>query len=151
VASHHRALAGFPQKVRTQQQMVDEYESRLQNGLRRYYQIQQRKLANTKQKMSPAQLRHLIEVKRSRLSDLISRLRNSATHRIHTCRRAIERHEAKLGSLSPLAVLERGYSITCTDDGTILKTATQTSTGEAVQVRLHQGQLKCEVKETKNG
>jgi exodeoxyribonuclease VII large subunit len=150
-ASHHRAFAGFPQKIRTQQQTIDDYESRLQNGLRRYYQIQHRKLVLTQQKMNPAQLRHLIEVKRSKLFDFTTRLRNSTNHRIHTCRRAIERQEAKLGSLSPLAVLERGYSIACREDGTILKTTAQTSTGEAIQVRLHVGQLKCEVKETNNG
>ncbi len=65
LASQHRALAGFPQKVRTQQQLVDDCEVRLRNGLIRYSQIQHRRLLLSQQKMSPSQLRHLIQLKRS--------------------------------------------------------------------------------------
>jgi len=149
VAAQHRALAGLPQKLRTQQQMVDDYEGRLRNGLTRYYQIQHRKLILVQQKMSPGQLKHFIEVRRSRLLDLFGRMRDSIRQEAHTVRRSVERYEAKLTSLSPLAVLERGYSIASKEDGTILKQATQTTSGETIRVKLHDGLLQCEVKETK--
>lgn len=150
VAARHRALAGFPEKLRTQQQMVDDYEGRLRAGLTRYHQIQQRKLIAVQQKMSPGHLKHLIEVRRSRLSNLFGRTRTSIQKKVHDVRRSAERFEAKLTSLSPLAVLERGYSIAYSEDGTILKNATQTSSGKAIRVKLHHGLLQCEVKETQN-
>jgi exodeoxyribonuclease VII large subunit len=150
LAIQHRAIAGFPQKIKTQQQMVDEYEVRLRNGLIRYSQLQQRRLLLSQQKMSPAQLRHLIEIKRSSLMDLFNRMQNGLQRRIHAVRRAMERCDGKLDSLSPLAVLERGYSITSTPEGAILKNAEQTAPGQLIRVRLHRGNLKCEVKEIEN-
>ena len=150
LAIQHRSLTGFPQKIRTQSQMVDEYEVRLRNGLIRYSQIQQRRLLMAQQKMSPAQLRHLIQIKRSAFMDLFNRMQNGLQRRMNAVRRAMERCDGKLDSLSPLAVLERGYSISSTSEGTILKSAQQTAPGEIIRVRLHRGNLKCEVKETEN-
>jgi exodeoxyribonuclease VII large subunit len=74
-------------------------------------------------------------------------MQNGVQRRIHTVHRTIERYDGKLDSLSPLAVLERGYSISSTSEGTILKDAAQTATGEQIRIRLHRGRLKCEVKE----
>ena len=150
LAAQHRALAGFPQKIRTQQQMVDDCELRLRSGLNRYAQIQHRRLMASQQKMSPGQLLHLIELKRSRLVDLFNKMQNGLQRRVHVVRRSIERCDGKLDSLSPLSVLERGYSITSLPEGTILKDASRTNPGQIIQVRLHRGQLKCEVKEIEN-
>ena len=150
VAAQHRALAGFPQKLKTQQQTVDEYEVRLRNGLIRYSQIQSRRLLLSEQKMSPAQLRHLLQMKRSQVVHLTNRMQQGLQRRIHTVRRTIERFDAKIDSLSPLAVLERGYSIASNEEGKILKNSSQVAPGEIVRVRLHRGELKTEVKETKN-
>lgn len=151
VAAQHRALAGFPQKIHTQQQMVDDFEGRLKNGLIRYYQLQNRRLIFAHQKLSPGQVKHLIEVKRSRFNDLFVKMQAAIQKRIHAAHRSWERSNAKLTSLSPLAVLERGYSIASTNDGTILKDVLQTGPEQTIQVRLHRGKLKCEVKETENG
>lgn len=56
----------------------------------------------------------------------------------------------RLESLSPLAVLARGYAI-CQEAGTgrILKRTTGIRPGARVDVRLHQGGIACEVKEVK--
>ena len=51
---------------------------------------------------------------------------------------------AKLDSMSPLAVLARGYSITY-HAGKILKTAKGIGPGDQIDVRLHQGSLECVV------
>ena len=150
LAAQHRALAGFPQKIRTQQQFVDECETRLRNGLIRYSQLQSRRLLLSEQKMNPERLKHLVELKRSRLFDLNNRIQQTLQRRIHAVRRSIERLDAKIDSLSPLAVLERGYSITSSADGVILKDSRQAGTGDIIHVRLHRGELKSEVKETKN-
>jgi exodeoxyribonuclease VII large subunit len=146
VAAQHRALAGLPQKIRTIQQTVDDYEGRLQRGLIRYHQIQNRRLIHCQ--INSAQLRHLIQIKRARLLDLFGKTQAAMSKRIHIYHRSLEKYDAKLTSLSPLAVLERGYSIACDAEGTILKSASQVHPGEIIQVRLHSGRLKSEVKET---
>ena len=47
--------------------------------------------------------------------------------------------------LSPLAVLERGYSIVQTADGAILRDASNTAAKANLSVRLHKGSLQVKV------
>ncbi|HEX6839080.1 MAG TPA: exodeoxyribonuclease VII large subunit [Polyangia bacterium] len=60
-------------------------------------------------------------------------------------RRAFGIAVGKLEAMSPLAVLERGYSLTRTPDGTVVTDAKQVQPGEHVQVRLSHGELDCVV------
>jgi exodeoxyribonuclease VII large subunit len=145
--AHHRALAGMPQRIHSLQQTTDDYETRIRTGLTRFYQIQTRRYHNAQQKLNAGQLRHLIQVKRSILEGLITKCEKRTREKLNLGHRALERCAAKLDSLSPLAVLSRGYSITCDENGTIFKESGQATEGQRIQVRLHRGRLKCEVKE----
>ena len=60
--------------------------------------------------------------------------------------RALEACQHKLGALSPLKVLERGFSITVGPDGHLVTRASQVSPGDAVRVRLREGELAAEVR-----
>lgn len=51
----------------------------------------------------------------------------------------------RLHALSPLAVLERGYSITFDPQGRILKRAQSVKPGDLIETRLHEGQLRSRV------
>lgn len=58
----------------------------------------------------------------------------------------------KLNALSPLAVLERGYSITYKVlTSKIIKDASEVNKGEKIDVRLHKGRLICEVTQVVDG
>ncbi|HLG44381.1 MAG TPA: exodeoxyribonuclease VII large subunit, partial [Nitrospirales bacterium] len=62
-------------------------------------------------------------------------------------RRSIQDAAEMLHSLSPLAILGRGYSITRRwPDLTLLRAASEVAPGEAVHVRLASGELVCEVR-----
>lgn len=52
---------------------------------------------------------------------------------------------AKLDALSPLAVLRRGYSIAQAEDGSIIRDASQASTGDLLKIRLERGKLNARV------
>ena len=78
-------------------------------------------------------------------------------HRLAAAMRAVTDREngrfaalaASLDALSPLRVLGRGYALAQTEDGTVLRSAAQTAAGERIRVQLAQGQLVCDVAETK--
>jgi len=140
-----RGLTGLPQKIHAFQQKVDDLESRLLLGLRKDHQMQNRKFFQTQQKLNAGQLRHLIEVKRSRVNVLIGKVKAGLDSRTSAGHRELARFAGKLDSLSPLAVLERGYSIASTLEGSILKESAQAIVGQQIRVRLHRGKLKCEV------
>ena len=52
---------------------------------------------------------------------------------------------AKLAALSPLGVLTRGYSITQTEDGSVLRDAAKAKKGDKLKIRLERGKLDAEV------
>lgn len=59
----------------------------------------------------------------------------------------LRENASKLQSLSPLSVLARGYSVTSSADGKIVKSKTQLSIGADVEIRLTDGSARCQVKE----
>jgi len=55
---------------------------------------------------------------------------------------------ARLHALSPIAVLNRGYALVYTADGTLLRSAAGTATGRRIRARLASGSLEAEVTKT---
>jgi len=58
----------------------------------------------------------------------------------------LERVEARLQALSPLAVLGRGYALVYAADGRLLRDAAEVRSGETVRARLGRGAVTAEVK-----
>ena len=110
------------------------------------------------------------DAQKTRLQDLETRLsptrRKDAIYQLHqtvdaldlACRSAIGRKLAdgerdlhtlaqRLNALSPLATLQRGYSISRKTDGEVLTSAEQVSIGDRVEIQLVDGHLACRVEE----
>ena len=51
----------------------------------------------------------------------------------------------RLNALSPLATLQRGYSISRKTDGEVLSSTEQVSVGDRVEIQLADGHLACRV------
>jgi exodeoxyribonuclease VII large subunit len=61
-------------------------------------------------------------------------------------RQGLERSLTQLDGLSPLGILARGYSITCTwPKGEVVRSIRQVREADTVKVRLHEGSLRCNV------
>ena len=93
--------------------------------------------------------RRVLDAYRLRLDDAertaVSRIRlenQRRRTRLDGCLRA-------LSSLSPLAVLERGYSVVSRQDGKTVTKSIQVKTGDPIHVRLHQGHLAATVTKKK--
>ncbi len=86
---------------------------------------------------------------RHRLERLDARMRSETRHALAQAQHRLRSAVGRLDSLSPLAVLGRGYSLTRTPTGEIVRSARQVSAGDDVRVLLHQGTLECRVAATK--
>jgi len=73
---------------------------------------------------------------------LIHRRRDRARYALQTA-------VGRLDSLSPLAVLGRGYSLTRTPAGEIVHSPAQVRVGDPIRVLLQRGSLDAQVTETK--
>lgn len=75
------------------------------------------------------------------VDELAVRMRHGATLRRQTLEQRLARLAAQLKTLSPLGVLERGYSITQTADGRLVTNCRQVEPGETLRTRVHDGAL----------
>jgi exodeoxyribonuclease VII large subunit len=83
---------------------------------------------------------------RTRLVGVDGRLKSSADRRLHAADARLRGAAARLESLSPLAVLARGYAVCWNADRTaIIRDAAAVELGDRVHVKLERGELDCEV------
>jgi exodeoxyribonuclease VII large subunit len=86
---------------------------------------------------------------RRQLTRLQIQLSRGAAREMDRSRHRLRVAVGRLDSLSPLAVLARGYSLTRTPDGEVIRRARQVRVGDDVSVLLHEGSLDCRVTATK--
>ncbi|HVJ47876.1 exodeoxyribonuclease VII large subunit [Desulfitobacterium sp.] len=94
-----------------------------------------------------------IEQNRQRLDNVSSALQQEMTRFVSDKNGILKLLATKLDLLSPLAILGRGYSLTYSSEGKIIRSSTEANTGDHVKVRLHEGSLTCQVltKEEREG
>jgi exodeoxyribonuclease VII large subunit len=86
---------------------------------------------------------------RARLVGVDANLRAAAAHRHHRAEARLHTCAARLGSLSPLAVLARGYAVVWDQSRTrVIRKAFEVKPGDAVRITLSEGELSCEVVKT---
>lgn len=115
------------------QELQAELESRLRRLRRRVDD-----LSTTVMRHDPRQrLTHA----QQHVADGARRLERAMERRLHE---ECTRHnalDARLHSLSPLAVLDRGYALVLTETGTLVRSATQVNAGDKIVTRLADGSL----------
>ena len=85
---------------------------------------------------------------RLRLDDMGERLNVAVSHRYTIARRGLEATVARLNALSPLNVLQRGYSIARKmPSHAVIRDAGEVSIGEDINIMLYKGELSCKVYE----
>ena len=80
------------------------------------------------------------------LAQLRTRLAFALGHRVNRCLAELARLQASLAGMDPTAVLERGYSITRTADGSVLRDAARLAEGDEILTTLARGGLRSRVK-----
>ncbi|HEY7241597.1 MAG TPA: exodeoxyribonuclease VII large subunit [Burkholderiales bacterium] len=84
----------------------------------------------------------------SLVGQLNARLGFALLHRLRAGEAKLARLQAGLVGLDPQAVLNRGYSITYSDSGAVLRDAAAARPGERLRTRLARGEVESEVKRT---
>jgi exodeoxyribonuclease VII large subunit len=96
-------------------------------------------------------LRRRLGTVRGRLIGVDGHLRAAVLHRRYQAEARLQMCAARLDSLSPLAVLARGYAVVWDDSRTrVLRRAAEVRTGDRVRVRLSEGELTCDVADTEH-
>ena len=89
----------------------------------------------------------LFQDRSQRADDLLARLLTALRHRLGLLAQTVAGAGRRLDALSPLAVLERGYSITFGPDGALLRSVAGLAPGDTMATRLHRGRIRSKVVE----
>jgi exodeoxyribonuclease VII large subunit len=131
--------------------------ARLEAGRRRLEAAIDARMAAARARLRAraAALRHLsptarLEARRERLSRATARLRAAERAALAARRGRLALAVGRLDSLSPLAVLARGYAIATRADGRIVRHGADVAAGDALEVRLARGRLEVRVTAVKS-
>jgi exodeoxyribonuclease VII large subunit len=91
---------------------------------------------------------HLLREKMQRVDDTAARIGTALSHLIALSRQKLKGIEGRLEAISPLAVLERGYSVTLDGKGKTLHSAAQVKPGDEISTVLSEGRVTSEVRKT---
>ncbi len=91
------------------------------------------------------QPRMLIQQYSQRLDELFRQLQNYLKSLVAAKAQGFQTLAGRLNALSPLAILERGYSINFSEDGRLLKDIRQLKPGETIRTRLWRGMVHSKV------
>jgi exodeoxyribonuclease VII large subunit len=134
-------------RIAAQQRAIADFARRLSRCAAHAARSRQRELRQAGRRLArqlALPLPHALAVERS-----AERLRRSATAQLHGVARRIGAVESGLRHLSPQRVLERGYSIVATEDGSIVDDARRLAAGDAVRLTFARGSAGATVNETR--
>jgi exodeoxyribonuclease VII large subunit len=149
VLSSRPALAGVPARVALRARHRAELSHALSGAVRVRLTTRARRLQQLQRLLDGLDLGRRLGAVRTRLVAADGRLRNAVIERRHHSDRLLRGAAARLESLSPLAVLGRGYAVCWNAERTsVIREASSTQRGERVRVTLSKGELECQVTDT---
>ena len=110
-------------------------------------QAHKTRLQELNTRLSPTRRKDVINQLSQRVDDLETACRTSIGRHLDDAKRDLHALAQRLNTLSPLATLERGYSISRKMDGAVLSSTEQVSVGDRIEVQLAHGNLACRVEE----
>lgn len=147
---HHRLQQQHPQlRLARQQTALERLQQRMNmavdSQLKRSAQQQLRLL----QRLNQQNPQPRIHRAQSRIQQLEYRLAENIHARLSVTRERFGKAVTHLEAVSPLSTLARGYSVTTSADGNVLKQAKQVKAGDTLTTRVTDGWVESEVKSVK--
>jgi len=143
-----RADARMTALLHRQAQRIDELAFRLESAMT----AQLRHSQDSVGALAAAVLRHDprqgLAQARERMLACRNRLQRSLEHLLHSQTNALSALDARLHSLSPLAVLERGYALVLDTEGSVVRSLGQIDAGDKLTTRLADGAFTSRVEST---
>jgi exodeoxyribonuclease VII large subunit len=120
-------------------QRLDELSFRLESSLATRIHERQSRIAALTAAFLHHDPRRSVAHARQHLSDLNARFRRSIEQLLQSSASTLGTLDARLHSLSPLAVLDRGYALVLSTEGSLIRSVTQVAPGNAIITRFADG------------
>jgi exodeoxyribonuclease VII large subunit len=149
VLSSRPALAGLPTRLALRSRDVTELTHRLGQQMQARLSSRERMLVLLRRRLESFDLGRRLAGFRTRLATADGKLRTTIVRRNDRAQARLRERVGRLESLSPLAVLGRGYAVAWNSDRTrALRRADEVNAGDRIRVTLASGELECDVRKT---
>jgi exodeoxyribonuclease VII large subunit len=125
-----------------------ELRVRAAHALKNCLQHSRLRLLDTRRRLSSADFRAPLAVTSARLEALKQRSAQAMQMQLERARRRLAVDASKLDSLSPLAVLGRGYALVMDERSHVVSCASALDKGQEITLRFEDGEARCQVLET---
>ncbi len=142
-----RASGLLQRSIGRKMQRVDELDYRLRDAVRDGMQGRRWRFQKAEIRLKKLDLRLRLATAQRRVAAAQTLALRSIAARLAVAHRKLVPLTSKLGQLSPLKVLERGYAIVQDESGHVLKDVAETSVEATLNVLLAKGKLKAKVSE----
>lgn len=137
----------FPSRIKDWKYEIEDFQDRMQFAFSDKLRLSEKRLESLNNRLSPIKLAGKVNENQTRLALLKQRQISAIKDVVDNSDEKLKIKMASLDALSPLSVLRRGYSITETEKGEILRDVNQVVINENVQIRLANGKLKAKILE----
>jgi exodeoxyribonuclease VII large subunit len=141
----NRVFARMEDAIARRQQRLDDLRFRLESLVRARLGDASRRLDLGISHLRQRDLRQQLRMQQRELLSLVEALFAIAQRSLASRRSRLEQVSGKLAMLSPVAILERGYSLIFDARGALVKDASQLATGDKIQARLARGEVDARV------
>ncbi len=129
-------------EIAGQVELVNELQYRLTRGFGHTLELWKQRLETLKSRLVSAGPLAQLRREQQRLDYLWDGLNERINHRLASEKAEVSGLAGRLNALSPLAVLDRGYSITRAESGKVLKSSKEVKTGQVIISKLADGELR---------
>ena len=143
--AQHGAFGRMMELIRQRQQKLDDLVHRLELAERQVLQQGHRRWETVSAAIRHYDLRLVLSGMRKELNNKTTALAAVARNVLLQHRVRLERFDTALQSLSPLAILDRGYALVFDSSGKLIKNADAVNLGDEISARLARGQIQAAV------
>ncbi len=147
----HRVFVRMEDTIARRQQRVDDLSFRLEALARARLAERSRRLELALSRLRRRDLRQQVEFRQRELQARLALLTAAMRQAFLRRQSRLEQAGAKLAALSPVAILERGYSLVFDAQGSLVKDAAQLQPGDAIRARLARGEVDARVEALRPG
>ncbi|MDH5729902.1 MAG: exodeoxyribonuclease VII large subunit [Gammaproteobacteria bacterium] len=146
---HHlsQRLQHPSQKLHAQTERLTHFVAQLNAHWRQHLQNYQQKLANLQSAVMQAHPQNRIKHYQQHCHYLSQQLLHLNKQYLQHAQDRLAQNARTLDAVSPLATLQRGYSIACDHENNIIRSSKDLKLGDQIDLRFAAGQATCEVKE----
>ncbi len=141
----NRVFGRIEDAIARRQQRVDDLRFRLESLIRARLGDASRRLDLGVSRLHQRDLRQQLRIRERELFSYLQALAAAAQRYLMRRRSRLEQASGKLAMLSPVAILERGYSLIFDAQGVLVKDASQLTAGESIHARLARGEVDARV------